>query len=188
MSPVITRGIDIGSSTFQMVWNLVAPRAMEPSRKLSGMLLKASSVVRMTIGSARSPMVREPARMLSPKPRRLTKNAIPKSPKTIDGMPERLLVIILMKLTSAPLGAYSFIYMPLMTPTGKAKSALPSIRQRVPTIAGIMPPAVIPSVGASVRKDQLITPAPLTRMKPRIRKSIATTKKLKSLKQPSTSV
>lgn len=50
------------------------------------------------------------------------------------------------------------MYMPLMTPTGKAKSALPSMRQRVPTIAGMMPPPVMPSVGASVRKAQLMAP------------------------------
>ena len=109
ISPVIMRGIPIGSTTFQMVWSLVAPRARLPSRIPAGMSLRASSVVRMTSGRERSPSVREPARMLSPKPRYLTNSAMPKSPKTIEGTPLRLLVIRRMNFTTHPLDAYSFM-------------------------------------------------------------------------------
>ena len=38
---------------------------------------------------------------------------------------------------------------------------LPIIRYIVPTIAGNIPPEVIPSVGAEVKNSQLITPTPL---------------------------
>ena len=88
------------------------------------MSFRASSVVRMTSGressprvreparmlspnKESSPRVREPARMLSPNPRYLTNRAMPKSPKTIEGTPLRLLVIRRMKRTTHPLEAYS---------------------------------------------------------------------------------
>ena len=49
--------------------NLVAPNALLPSRKLSGIAFNASSVVRITKGTQSNPNVSEPARMLSPNPR-----------------------------------------------------------------------------------------------------------------------
>ena len=67
------------------------------------------------------------------------------------------------------------MYMPLITPTGNANIALPTISQKVPTIAGMMPPFVIPSVGGWVRKSQLITPIPLMMMNPSIRNSMTAT-------------
>ena len=109
ISPVITRGMAMGSTTFQMVWSLVAPRARLPSRIPPGISLSASSVVRMTSGRESSPSVSEPASMLSPKPRYLTKRAMPKSPKTMEGTPLRLLVMSRMNLTTQPLEAYSFM-------------------------------------------------------------------------------
>ena len=121
-------GIPIGRITCQMVWSLLAPSARLPSRKLSGMAFRASSVVRITSGSASRPSVSEPAMMLSPKPKKLTKSDIPNSPNTIDGIPARLLVIMRMNLTTFPFGAYSFMYIPLMMPRGKANSALPTMR------------------------------------------------------------
>ena len=60
--------------------------------------------------------------------------------------------------------------------------ALPSISRRVPTIAGKIPPAVMPSEGALERKSQLITPAPLYMMKPSMAKSIRTIRRLRTLK------
>ena len=109
ISPVMMRGIPIGSTTFQIVWSLVAPRARLPSRIPAGMSFRASSVVRIISGRESSPRVREPARMLSPNPRYLTNRAMPKSPKTIEGTPLRLLVIRRMKRTTHPLEAYSFM-------------------------------------------------------------------------------
>ena len=68
----------------------------------------------------------------------------------------------LMNFTAQPLfDAYSFMYTPLMMPMGNATMALPVMSSSVPTIAGKMPPEVMPSVGASLRNSQLITPAPL---------------------------
>ena len=62
-----------------------------------------------------------------------------------------------------------------MTPSGKATIILPTIRQKVPTMAGKIPPPVIPSVGSEVRNSQLMEPAPCQMMKPRIQNRIATT-------------
>ncbi len=66
--PVIMFGIPIGRMTCQIVCNFVAPNARLPSRILSGMAFKASSVVRMTKGTQSKPNVKEPARILSPNP------------------------------------------------------------------------------------------------------------------------
>ena len=66
-------------------------------------------------------------------------------------------------------------------PIGNDTTALPSISSSVPTIAGNMPPSVIPFSGAFVRKSQLMTPAPLTMMKPSIAKSTNTTARLSIL-------
>jgi hypothetical protein len=63
-----------------------------------------------------------------------------------------------------------------MIPSGNAKSMLPAIRQHVPTIAGKIPPAVIPSVGGVVRNSQLITPTPLYRINPNIQNNTHTTR------------
>jgi hypothetical protein len=48
----------------------------------------------------------------------------------------------------------------------------------VPTIAGKIPPFVIPSFGIAVRNSQLITPIPRTTLNPKIITRIATTMKL----------
>ena len=71
--------------------------------------MSASSVVRMTSGSASRPRVNEPAIIESPKPRALTKSAMPKRPKMMEGMLPRLLVMMRMKRTIFPLPAYSVV-------------------------------------------------------------------------------
>ena len=128
MRPVMMFGIAIGMITCQIVCNLVAPKARLFSLKLSGIAFKASSVVRIMRGTHNKPKVREPAKILSPKSRYLTKRVIPKSPKTIEGMPLRLLVITRMNRINFLFGAYSFMYIPLIIPVGKANIALPIIR------------------------------------------------------------
>jgi len=77
--------------------------------------------------------------------------------------------------------------MPDITPSGNATAMLPATRQSVPTIAGRMPPSVIPFSGIEVRNSQLTTPAPLTMMKPRIHTSMATTSRLVSRNSPKAS-
>ena len=44
MNPVMIPGEAMGSSTRSSVWNFVAPRAYEPSRKPRGIVRSASSV------------------------------------------------------------------------------------------------------------------------------------------------
>ena len=65
--------------------------------------------------------------------------------------------------------------MPERIPSGKAITMLPRVRHSVPTMAGRIPPAVMPSRGIPVRNSQLMTPMPLTMMKPSIQKSTPTT-------------
>ena len=62
-----------------------------------------------------------------------------------------------------------------MIPIGKLKILLPATKHKVPTMAGKIPPLVIPSSGALVRKSQLITPIPRIMINPRITNKIATT-------------
>jgi len=127
------------------------------------------------------PNVREPAMIESPNPKKLTKSDIPNNPKTTDGTPLRLLVMIRIKLIIFPFLAYSFIYMPDMIPIGKLNRQLPITRHNVPTIAGNIPPEVIPSWGAFERKSQLMTPMPFLIMKNRIANKMATIDRLKNL-------
>ena len=74
--------------------------------------------------------------------------------------------------------------MPLITPTGKANNALPVIRQKVPTMAGRIPPDVMPSVGAPVKNSQSMTPIPLYMIKPRMAKRMPTTLRLSKRNSP----
>ena len=73
--------------------------------------------------------------------------------------------------------------MPERTPTGKAKIMLPTIRHNVPTIAGKIPPFVMPWSGIAVRNSQFITLIPLIAINPRMMKSTATTTKLTAPKK-----
>ena len=73
--------------------------------------------------------------------------------------------------------------MPDITPIGNANTMLPIIKQNVPTIAGKIPPSVMPSSGIAVRKVQFMTEIPLITIKPRIKNKIPTTVKLTILKK-----
>ncbi len=57
-------------------------------------------------------------------------------------------------------------------PIGNAHNILPNTKYKVPIIAGNIPPLVIPFFGISLRKDQLITPMPLFKIKKSIRNKI----------------
>ena len=63
IKPVIMPGEAIGTSTRSRVWNLVAPRASEPSRMPRGIARNASSVETITTGTVSSPKVRLAQRM-----------------------------------------------------------------------------------------------------------------------------
>ncbi len=73
--------------------------------------------------------------------------------------------------------------MPAITPMGNANTILPATRYKVPTMAGKIPPLVIPSSGMAVRNSQEITLNPLTKIKDRIANKIKTTEKLSILKR-----
>ena len=63
----------------------------------------------MISGKDISAKVNEPAIIESPHPKVLTNRDIPNNPKTTDGTPLRLFVMIRMKRMSFPFVAYSFI-------------------------------------------------------------------------------
>ena len=100
-------GADSGTTTFQSVSHLVAPRASEPSRTERGIRARPSSVETITTGSVRSARVSEAQnRPGVPKvgagsrsgknissmlpPSKYTKKPSPNTPKTIEGTPARL--------------------------------------------------------------------------------------------------
>ena len=71
---------------FLMGLHLCCPQAQPPAFEANRQLISnASSVVRIITGNTINPSVREPAIIESPNFSVLTNNAIPKSPKTIDG-------------------------------------------------------------------------------------------------------
>ena len=102
-------GNAMGSTTRRVVCHLLDPKARLAWRKVSFTAFKASSVVRIITGKTISPSVSDPAIILSPKFNLFTNNAIPNKPKTMDGMPARLLVIWFKNLLIQPSLAYSFM-------------------------------------------------------------------------------
>ena len=56
--------------------------------------------------------------------------------------------------------------MAIATPNGTEKIAVPIVNQNVPTIAGQMPPARMPSRGAMKRNSAVIAGRPCTTMTP----------------------
>ena len=90
------------------VRSLPAPRPKLPSRKESGTLIRASSVVRITRGRIIMAMVKAPPSMEYPQPKLTPKNKKPNRPYTMEGMPERVSAVIRTTPTSLlPRRAYS---------------------------------------------------------------------------------
>jgi len=87
-----------------------------------------------------------------PKPIVMQKKANPKSPYTIDGILV-IVVIVVRKSAESQVGlAYSLRKTPMRTPTGTEKTATNDINKSDPTMAGKIPPCVMPWLGNSVKK------------------------------------
>ena len=128
MTPVRIPGREAGRTIFLMVCHLVAPRARDASLKDWGMDVNASREAEMIPGSIRMPRVRLPDRMETPNPRYLTNTARPKRPKTTEGTPARLFILILSILVTRLSGVYSVRYMAQASPSGSEKTIAPKVR------------------------------------------------------------
>jgi hypothetical protein len=99
IAPVRIPGRAVGKTTFLIVCHFVAPKAKEASLKEEGTELIASSDALIITGRMSIPRVSEPESTETPKPKSLTNIASPKSPKTTEGTPARLLMPILIIFT-----------------------------------------------------------------------------------------
>ena len=162
--PVMIPGAAGERTTFRIVCHFVAPSARLPCLNESGTLFKASSVVLIIVGRTIRPSVIIPARRHTPKSRNNTRNANPKRPKTIEGVPFRRstpnLIIEVIQLSLV----YSTRYIAAQTPIGSANSIAPPTRYSVPMIAGNIPPSLPRSFGYPVRNSQDIAGSPFDMM------------------------
>ena len=140
-------GSAFGRTMCQMVCQRVAPRFQLATRKLYGTAWSAAFVDVMITGSVMTPSVSPPARMDVPRLRKSTNAPRPNSACTMDGTPARFTMAKSTTRASVDSPAYSDRYMPASTPTGTAKSSDTPTSHSVPTMAGRMPPLVMPEVG-----------------------------------------
>jgi hypothetical protein len=105
ITPVRMPGMAEGITTFLIVCHFVAPRAMLPSRKELGTLLRASWLVRIMVGIFIKPRIMDPDKRDTPKT--VTKKARPKRPKTTEGTPFKQLTAMVIKRLSLWLLEYS---------------------------------------------------------------------------------
>ncbi len=160
MIPVVIPGMAPGSTTCLMVCHLVAPSARLLSFRPPDIVFIASSEALIVQGSIMNINASPPERIEKPNPRYTTRNAYPKRPITIDGIPARHSTQNVMICVTALSGAYSVRYTAAPIPIGAAVSIATATRQSVPTIAGKIPPSAPPMRGESRRNEISITPIP----------------------------
>jgi hypothetical protein len=130
----------------------------------------------MTTGRVSRAMVRDAQRMFGcpqrsstppvsarsiPPPTNWTKKPRPNSPNTIAGTPASVFTAnLIARATRDVLLAYSLRYSAVTVPMGTPARDMMMTRSAVPTIAGKIPPSVMPSDGAAVRNSQLIVSFP----------------------------
>ena len=96
-----------GSTTRRMVCQRVAPMFQQASRKAKGTACRDSRVATMTTGRVMMARVMLAARMLVPKPKKMTKAPTPKRAWTMEGTPARLMMARLITRVNQLSGAYS---------------------------------------------------------------------------------
>jgi hypothetical protein len=160
ITPVVMPGIALGSATRLTVCHFVAPSAKLASRRPPGTALSDSSETLTIHGSIMNMSASPPERIEKPNPRYIARNAYPKSPITIEGMPARHSTPNEMMRVTVPSGAYSARYIAAPMPIGTAESSVTSMRQNVPTIAGRMPPSAPLNLGDSSRNESVNTGSP----------------------------
>lgn len=101
----------------------------------------------------------------------------------MEGTPERLRIDIRISLVIRLLEAYSLRKMAQPIPKGTDKTAVITVTINVPTIAGKIPPSVIPFLGIVVRNSQEIFPAPLLTRSKIIINNIKPTRPIDALKK-----
>jgi hypothetical protein len=159
--PVSIPGTAYGSTFVLIACHFVAPRASDPSLYDLGTFLSASSLAVMVHGSVMRPRVKPADKIQVPRFIICTNRITPKRPNTIEGTPDRFRMDMRMILFRIPSFAYSFKYMAHPMPSGMDDTAVITVTRKVPTIAGSMPPSVMPFLGIVVRKLQLILEIPL---------------------------
>jgi len=130
--PVKIPGKAAGKTTLKIVWVLVAPSAKDASAKSFGTVFIASTVEFIIIGRIRTAKVSAPEIRLTPNFRPFTNIAKPKRPKTIEGIPERVFIDILITLTSHNGFAYSVKKTAVNNPTGNAKITESTVKRKLP--------------------------------------------------------
>ena len=164
ITPVRIPGSAWGNMIRQIVCQRVAPKETLTTRNSLGTDRKASSQVLMMTGNVMIERVREADRMLVPNFRNRTNKPNPKRPYTTEGIPARLMIAIRITLVQRLSGAYSAMYIPAAIPKGTENIAVPMVSQKVPMMAGRIPPWRIPSFGNVVKKFHDIAGAPRTMM------------------------
>jgi len=181
MTPVSIPGKAVGKTILLIVSHLLAPKESDASRIECGTAAKASCEAEIIKGRARIPSVRLPESIETPKPKKLTNTAKPKSPKTTEGTPAKLLILIRIIFTTILLGEYSQIYIAQANPKGTAKTIEPNVKYKVPIITGATPPSVIAFLGGCVKNSHEITCKPRVNIKyiivPKKRRVVRTQRK-----------
>ena len=115
------------------------------------------------MGKVSTASVSTPDKRLTLNPSAVTKNASPKSPKTIEGTPAKLATESRTTSFRNESRLYSFNHTAHATPKGSAIAMAPAAKRNVPTRHGKTPPSVIIFCGASTMKSQVKAPLPSTR-------------------------
>lgn len=97
MIPVKMPGSAEGRTWARTTCQRVAPSAKAANRKEFGTDRIASFAAIIITGSMSKDMVKAPAMTLRPRPKNRTKMASPRIPKTMEGTPARLAILISMK-------------------------------------------------------------------------------------------
>src|SRR6202046_141224 len=151
--PVSMPPLAAGSTTVTIVFHLLAPRAIAPSRRLPGTALRNSSVLRTVIGITIIPNATPPANAEKCFTGNTT-SEYAKIPITMEGTPfSRSVVYRTTKENVLP--PNSARYTPVSKPTGKPINAANINSFRLPTMAFAIPPPDSPTgFGSCVKKAQ----------------------------------
>jgi hypothetical protein len=120
MTPVRMPLIELGSTTFQIVCQRLAPTFQQASRKDIGTAARASLMLAMITGRVMMARVSEAARMDRPRPANRTKAPRPNRACTMLGTPARWMTARWMSRVSQLSRAYSLRYTAHSTPMGAA--------------------------------------------------------------------
>ena len=147
-----------------MVCQRLTPKDRLASLKEYGTLLNAPLAVVIITGNSIMDKVKAPATIETPNSKNITKIPSPNNPYTTDGTPARFTIASFIILVSRLSFAYSFKYIAAHTPIGRVTAIAHITIERVPIMAGRIPPPLMPSLGMDVRNSQVMADAPFFMM------------------------